>query len=158
MRVKLEAGAQLDLITAEEVRNTLDAWYSEIMRGVTFRYIGGQTNQAAGVFSIGGASDSEDVLGPRAGFMWAVTRLAVSGNGFNPAADTFTVYINDQSPSKLVVQNIVRQQLFDMGVLVLTAKDRLLVTGPATGAAGTDVTLSGAAIEVPVQLAWKLLG
>jgi hypothetical protein len=147
-KFKLQAGMELDLLTRKEVLETLQAWHAELVRGVHFRSIVERTEQVAAAFSA--------TLRPPAGFVWSVTILALSGNGINLGADTFTIYRDEVAPSKLVASAISRQREWDAGVLVVEGPNALVVTGPATGVAGTDVFVTGAAIEVPEQLAWQL--
>jgi hypothetical protein len=156
---EIKAGAKLDLLNKAEMREVLVGWYAEIGRGIKFRQFSGQGTVAGAVWTIGGnaADNRRDPLGPEAGMLWAVTRLAVSGNGVIPGTDLFSVFVNEITPSKLVESGLTRGAKYDVGVLVLTGNDRLALAGAGTGVAGTDVTVSGAAIEVPVQLAWQLL-
>ena len=162
MKVKLQAGAEMDLLTREEVRAELQAhgaWRGEIARGVKFRDFSGQGTVTGAVWSIGGdtPNNDKDPLGPQAGFVWAVTRIAVSGNGFVPGTDLFSVYKDSISATKLIVSGLTRGTTWDVPTLVLNSNQVLALTGAGTGLTGTDVFVSGQAVELPVQLAWQLL-
>ena len=149
MKFKLQAGMDLDLLTKAEVLETLQGWHAELVRGVHFRAISESAPAVAGAYTA--------ELRPRAGFVWSITSLAIAGNAIALPADTFSVYRDEVSPSKLVASGIVRDRQWDPGVLVIDGPNSLVVTGPATGVAGTDVFVTGAAIELPAQLAWQLL-
>jgi hypothetical protein len=85
-----------------------------------------------------------------------VTGIAVSGNGFNPAADTYSVFFDEASPTKLVRSGLTRDSTWDVGSLVIDGASGLALSGVGT-AGGTEIWVSGRAVEVPVQLAWQLL-
>lgn len=167
MKFKIEAGAELDLISRGELREELaiatGAWREEISRGVKWRKFSAQgvvgTPNPAGTWLIGAGApnNSKDTLGPDVGFVWAVTRIAVSGNGFVPGTDLFSVYVDEISPSRLVISGLTRGNTWDVGTFVLHSGEALALSGAGTGVAGTDVTVSGQAVEVPAQLAWQLL-
>jgi len=159
VKFTIKAGAELDILTQKELRETLDSWMKEISRGVKFRKFSGQGVVVGGAYLIGGQGADNDTaaLGPQPGFVWAVTRLAVSGNGVVPGTDLYSVYVDEITPSKLVTSGLTRGQIYDVGVLVLNGGERLAITGVGTGVSGVDVTLSGQAVELPVQLAWQLL-
>lgn len=163
MKFKLHAGAELDLLTKSEMLEALDAarisWQREISRGVKFRKFSAQGVVAGGVFNIGGDTpdNRKDPLGPAEGFVWSLTRIAVSGASINPAADTYAVYTDEITPSKLIVNGLSRGATWDGAVTVLNGGERLWLRGAAS-AGGNDVWVAGAAIELPEHLAWQLLG
>ncbi len=156
---EIKAGAKLDLLTQKELQASLAGWFAEITRGVRFRQFSAQGTVVGGVWTIGGsaAENRASSLGPEPGMLWAVTGIAVSGNGVIPGTDLFSVFIDEVTPSKLVDSGLTRSRSWDSPSLVLQGESRLAFTGAGTGIAGTDVTVSGRAVEVPVQLAWQLL-
>jgi len=163
MEVKLEAGARLDFLTKDEVRAELRAWGLEITRGIKFKQFSATVNLTAATFTIGGFGASvAETLGPAPGFVWAVTRVAMSGAGFLPAADSYSVFIDEITASKFVVgvpgvAASTAAHEWNVPGLILNGGERLAVSGGSTGVAGTPITLSGQAVELPVQLAWQLL-
>lgn len=159
MKVKLTANAELDLLTQQELGQELEAaakaWRKELSRGVRFVKFSAQTNVATGVWTIlPEAGDNR--LGPAEGFVWSVTRLSVAGNGFTIGTDAFHVYVSEVTPSKLAARGS-NPIFFDPAVLVLMGGEDLAFSGAGTNVAGTDVHVSGQAIELPAQLAWQLL-
>lgn len=163
MKAKFQVGSEIEFLTkdelGEELKTALGAWRTEIGRGVRWRKFSGQGTVAGGAWVIGGtgANNDKDPLGPQPGFVWAVTRIAVSGNGFVPGTDAFSVYVGEAVPSRLVITGLTRGETWDVAVLVLNGGEELALTGVGTGLAGTDVTVSGQAVELPSQLAWQLL-
>lgn len=160
MKVEIQAGAKLDVLSPDEMDDKLGklskSWMTELARGVKFRDLPAtKTTVAAGTWSIGATGDQ---LRPNPGFVWAVTRLAVTGGGLVQGTDTYSIFKNDVSGAKTVRINQQRQSIFHQTELVLTESDSLIVTGVGTGVAvPPDVILAGAVIELPIQLAWQLL-
>lgn len=161
MKVQLKAGVHLDLLTRDEVRDELAAafgWMAEAMRGVKFVDFSATTIvAAANTWEISEFNAlTKGNLGPAAGMLWAVMYVTVSGNGYDPAANTFTVFKDDASPTRQVISGVTREQTWNTGTLVLKSGSSLVVTG--SGTATKEVTLAGSAIEVPAQFAWRLIG
>lgn len=152
-KFKLNAGAEFDTITAEEMRGVLaDAmrsWAVETTRGVRFSRIIGQGTIASGSVEIAGPA-----LGPASGFVWDVRRLRVIGGA---AADVFTVYVNstDVSGEVCTTDDFTKRLMAFDEQLVLYPGDVLHIKG--TSLAGTgQVTVTGQVRELPVTLAWRL--
>lgn len=154
MKIKLQAGAELDLLTKDELDTSLKSmganWWSEIGRGDRYRRIlltGLVTG--AGAITIGGPSTPE--AGPPPGFVWSVRRLNQSAAG-----KTLALFLNDDAPGSAVGTFPTTQYWsFNPAELVLYPGDQLLATG--TGhTAGATVTLTGQVRELPLPLAWRL--
>lgn len=160
MRAEIKAGAAIELLTQSELREELTAamqgWRAELARGVKFVKFQASTNVVTGRWELGGNAAFNANLGPRPGFMWSITRIAVSGNGFDPTSDDWEMYSDAVQPSKFILQNIGFGDQWDPGVIVLTGPEQLAFSGAGTGS-GTDIHVSGGAIEVPVQQAWRLI-
>jgi hypothetical protein len=149
MKFKLQAGMDLDLLTKDEVRAELKSWQAELVRGITFRTLSQRVDAAA--------AWTMDPIGPAAGFVWSLTRVAVAGNGLVLAADTFNLFFGGATNSPgAIATGLLRQKEWDPGVLVVAGPRTVVITGAATGT-GTDVFASLSVIELPVQLAWQLL-
>lgn len=163
MKFKLHAGAEMDLLTrdelGDELRSLYEAWKAEIPRGVKFRPFSASASVSAARWTVGdaAANNDKDPLGPQSGFVWAVTRLNVAGNGVIQGTDLWEVYLDSASPSKQVSNGHTRYVTYDVGVFVVHSPSTLVVTGAGTGVAGTDVWVSGQAVELPKELAWQLL-
>lgn len=152
MKMKLTANAEIDLMNADELAHVLRSWQKEITTGVRFRQFAGQATVAGGVWSM-----TNQQLGPDPGMVWAVTRVAIGGNGITVGTDLFNAYVGEVSPSKLIESGISRGARWILPTVVLNGPEQLVFQGAGTNGAGTDVTISGAAIELPQQLAWQLL-
>lgn len=146
MKVKLEAGASLDLLTKDEVGEVLRSWHEQVRAGVKYPLFAAQgIVRADNSFTIEG-----DALGPGESFMWDVRRLAIGG-------DTLTnvnVYINEASPARRVCA-LTGDRGFNPVELVLNFGSRLVITGTGT-VPGAQITISGQAKEVPYLLGWSL--
>lgn len=163
MKAKIEAGGTLELLTQGELRDELaramEGWRAELGRGVKFRKFSAQATVSGGVWSVGGgaAAAQKQTLGPAPGFMWSVTRIAVSGGGYNNGADDWDLFSDAAQPSNLILLNFGVGDQWEPGVIVLTGPEELVFVGRGTGIAGTDIHISGQAIEVPVQQGWRLI-
>lgn len=152
-KFKLQAGAEFDTMTADEMRGVLaDAmrsWAVETTRGVRFSRIIGQGTIASAAVTITGPA-----LGPAAGFVWDVRRLRIIGGA---AADTFTVYVNstDVSGEVCTTDDFTKRLITFTEQLVLYPGDVLYIVGASLAGTGT-VTVTGQVRELPVTLAWRL--
>jgi hypothetical protein len=153
VKVKLNAGAELDLITAAEVRKELDharaSWIGEVSRGVRarrFSFTG--DSDAAGALLMGNAGDP---VGPDQGMVWLLRRLSITN--YNPAgADVLALYHGDNQGSAVIVPKLATWQT-DMDEILMPG-DRLVVAG--TVAVSTRVWVTGMVKEAPAALLWRL--
>lgn len=151
MRVKLEAGAEFDFLTRDELREALQDWMVEIKRGVRF-----VRRTAAGTVDAGGlVTIQDDEMGPAGSITWAVTRLSVYGLA---AAESLAVYVNEIAPSAFIgrVLGTTGVLVLDGPALPLVPLDRLIFSGSALTVAAR-IVVNVQAIELPVQLAWQLV-
>lgn len=162
--VKIAAGNDIETLSRDELDDALTkfavSWRREQLRGFTTRRISRQgTADAAGAIRIGGADSPTEGLGPAEGMVWSVTRL-----GYTNAAGTPVVALslNGDQPSDFVralTADVNGNHYAEYGsnALLLDSGDVLLITGTGI-TAGTVVTVSGAAVEVPFNLRNLLLG
>lgn len=164
MKMKLQAGMEIDMITPAEMSAALEAdrkaWQGEIARGIDFKDIALTGVKNGAVWSL----DLSNVLqqqrrdmGPSAGFVWSITRLYVSGTGVVAGTDLFSIYTDEVSATKLVASGLTRGKEWNLGGLVLAESRTLAFSGAATGA-GSDIWVAGQAVQMPRQLMWQLLG
>lgn len=157
MKFKIAAGAEIDLLTKEEMSDALRNWSEEFLRGRRYRKVNGTgTVTAAGDVSIGGP-DTGSEMGPDEGMVWSVKRLVISGLADGKHV---TLWVNETSASTLVEPGIIGSTAdptrtpslrWGSNQLVLQAGERLLVTGSSLAAGGT-VTVTGQALEAPSAL------
>lgn len=151
MKVKLVGGAELDILTRDEVREELSAyqdWYVELRRGVKWV----RRVWTVALDGSGNAVYSAPDAGPAPGMTWAVTKISHS------ASVSMNVYVNTVAPSGLIAQ-VGSQSVVDLPVpsTVLHSADRLTFTFSG-GAASSMQVVSIHAIEVPTLASWLLLG
>lgn len=162
-KIKLKAGAFIDTLTQPEIDQSLTkfltSWRREVARGDSYRTFSRQgTADASGLLSIGG-SDSSWGLGPDESMMWAVLRVCVTGLAGTPVLRMFR---NSADASQIVrgnftVANNDASHEFGGPGCVLNPGGVLLLTGSGI-TAGTVVTLTGEAREIPAAMAWRLGG
>lgn len=160
MRVKIQAGAELDMLNESELRKALAefgaSWRAEAAMGIKFPRFTVQGTIVGGSLDIGGEATTGDLLGPDPGFVWDVRRVRITGLN---TADVVSMYINDPNPSQLVADTSdVTKRLFLFSEhVILTPGDALRFVGTGLVATG-PVTISGQVREAPVSLAWRFGG
>lgn len=163
MEFELRAGGKINLLTAAEagdaIRGALKDWQAEAVRGARSIRFSSYATIAGGNVQVGGTDGygaANGVLGPEAGFVWSVKRLAFTG--IVPATETLNIYVNSASPFELVRSGVTTFERFGSDELVLIGAERLLITnGTALTLNGTNLTVSGQAMELPIGMMWKLL-
>lgn len=161
MKVKIQAGAEIDTLTADELKGVLRDWMVEAMRGPIPKRFSAQATIAANAFTLDGQNNT-GALGPEAGMVWLVTRVAVTG--LTNATDPSTLYVNGTQPWNVVLPSLTGvagstgYHEFPAAQVMLTGNDRLILASTGAIAATGTVTLTGTAWEMPIGLVWKLLG
>ena len=163
-KIRIEAGATLDTLTQPELDKSLTkfltSWRAEVMRGVGWRRFRAQgTADATGAVVIGGPTDvSDGTIGPEEGFIWSVTLVNLS-NLVSAGTAIARLHVNDTEQAGMmqgnftVANNAITQQ-YDPGIILKPGDSLVAVLSSVT--AGTIVTLTGQATEVPFNNAWML--
>ena len=153
----MSAGKKFETLTKAELDASLRAWMVEAVKGMRPIRFDAQGTGTAAAVTLGGATTlTGGRLGPEPGYVWAVQRLAVRVEGV-PGA--YSVYVNQLDAAHLVrdvnaaANGYAR---FGRDELLLGGGDTLVVQGSTAGESGL-VTVSGAAVEMPVGLLWKWL-
>jgi hypothetical protein len=152
-KVKFEAGAEWDMLTAPEVKGMLDDFIIKLGAGVKFRRIVGQLVMQTGVVQTSG-------YGPDPGFLWDVRYLKSDlSTATTPGSTSW--FINDaSSPVNLIANsgNAALQPLF-FNKQILIHPGELLVPTAVGVTQGPAVALSIAigVIEVPLFHEGQLL-
>ena len=160
MKQRLTGGAELDILTASEVKALLREWQVDVAKGVRPIAFNAQgTTDATGAATIGGATTlSGGQLGPAASIWWSIDRIAVRVDG--APAGAFSIY-HSQASSLTVIRDVPATSSGFVtfsgtkGLMVQPA-DSVVVTLAGAGA-NKPVTISGAAIEIPQALLWRWL-
>jgi hypothetical protein len=161
VKVKIQAGAEIDTLTKDELAKALRDWSVEVMRGPIPKRFSAQGTIAGNALTIDGQNNT-GVLGPEAGMVWLVTRVSVVG--LTNATDPTTLYVNGTQPWNVVLPSLtgtagsVGYHEFPASQVMLTGNDRLLLASTGAIAATGTCTLTGQAWELPIGLVWKLLG
>lgn len=161
--VKLSAGATIDVLNKHELRETLQAWMVEAVKGVQPRRLSAVTTIASNAFSMGGSADSNvnNILGPEAGYIWMVRRIAITGPTL--ASDVSNIYLNRQDPTNLVYPNLTGisgatgYRSFGRDEFVVRAGESIVIASTGNVAATGVVTASIGVTEIPVGLLWKVV-
>jgi len=155
-KVRLELGAELDMLSKDEMGGLLDrhgSWEREAaygMRQTDLPMMQGAVSGAA--ISLGADQAGGTQCGPPAGWYWAVHRISVDGLG---ASDVVKVW-KDSRFICAILQSAGSFATFGKGGLTLKGGENLLVKGTGLAATGT-ITVYGEATSVPGPLMWKIL-
>lgn len=156
-KVKLELGAELDLLNKDEMRDVLshhDQWQRDAAYGIRHqdlpRMIG--TPDGSGNLNLGADQPDQPTCGPNSGWVWAVSRISVDGLA---SGDEVKVYKDTKFVCWISYQPGMEK--FGIRDLVMKPGDFLRIVG--TGLTTTSqVEVYGEAITVPGPLMWKLFG
>jgi len=91
-------------------------------------------------------------MGPAAGFLWIVKRVALIGV---TAGDAYSLFKNDNAPSTCVKPTLADYNDFGGNNLVLYPGDKLLVTNKGALSGAGVITVTGSAREMPIAMAWR---
>lgn len=160
-KVKIQAGAEFDVITKQEMREALTevrrSWMQEVSHGVGFPRFTANGLIVGAALDFGANGPAAEFLGPAPGFLWDVRRLRITGL---TTGDVVSIYLNDANPSSLIATtgDLAGGRLFTWAEqVILYPGDALRVVGSGLTATGT-ITAAGQVRELPVSLAWRLGG
>lgn len=155
MKVKIQAGAEIDVLSRQELAAELAAagtsWRTEQAKGVTWRTASMWGTVTAGsTLTLGETGDQ--VIGPEQGMLWGCQRISV-GDGYTPASQVLRLHRNNTDMSTLICPDLSGyDQLYGE---ILRGGDRLVVTG-ASLTASAIVWVTVLAREVPEYLIGRL--
>lgn len=150
MKVKLHAGAELDMLTRDELASVLRSWQTELTRGARLRRHSINGVAVAGVLLMGTNDD-----GPAEGMAWAVTRLSIAPGPTLPAGGIQVFANTSESPSSLLIRSLVTDVFPGDHGCILLGGDSLRIAGAGLGATDS-VTVTMSIKEVPMQQIWSL--
>lgn len=144
MKFKLHAGAELDLLTKDELKSALQDWAAELRRGVKFpRRVAQGTVTAAGTFSL-----APKDFGPQGSFLWGLRRVSFRGLA---STETVQIFINGAAFVGTFTAPGPPMN-FSTGAVVLNSQELLTFSGTGLTVA-EQVTIDIQSIEVPIRLA-----
>jgi hypothetical protein len=161
MKTQLQLGATLDTLNQSELDDSLnrraESAYQQLARGVSYGRFGpvGDTAPAGGVFTMDGTSKRQ--LGPRAGWMWSVRRMAVLGLAAGVTPDVINLFRNETTGTPIWQFNGNNwAYTFGKGEMILNDGESFGLAG--TGLTTTsNITISGDFYSVPAEQIFKLL-
>lgn len=157
-RFKIQNNADINLLTQEELQETLSSvasdWFQEEARGYSVAPIYTMATVSGGkvVFPNTTGGTGGDSIGPDDGFAWRVNRLTLAGLS---TGDTVTVYKNTTNQAVDVI-TAAKPAIYPGKGLIMRNGDRLLITGSGLTATG-DLILTGEVAEVPALDLFKIL-
>jgi hypothetical protein len=168
-RVRLELGAELDMLTKPELDQSLTAaaqMMREQVRGVKYRRLpqlsgtaSGGVLDVGGDVNAGGNSWSGQSVGPDQGWAWEIRLLSIAGLTTGATPDIVNIYIRGAGSAlpwwQLNGNNF--SYTFSKGALVLLPGETLRMASTGTFAATGTVTLFGSVTQLPAEQLSKLL-
>lgn len=155
-KVRLELGAELDLLNKDEMASVLGhhgSWEREAAFGLRQQDLPVMAGTAAGgVLNLGADQPSGTQCGPKAGWYWAVHRISIDGLA---SGDAMKVY-KDTRFVATITQASGSFATFGKNGLVLKDGESLLVKGTGLTATGL-ISVYGEATTTPGPLMWKLI-
>lgn len=160
MQTTLELGAPLETLTRSELREELGAvaetYFAQYARGVKYMRLPVTSGAVAGgAFSLDGTAAG---LGPRAGYIWTIRRLAVTGLTTGTTPDLVNAYRN--SPGGIPVWQFNGNNwayTFGKTELLLLPGEVLCFANQGAIAATGNITVSGDLVEVSAEQIYKLV-
>lgn len=163
-KFKLQAGAEIDVLTKDELRPILDDYTKELGRGVRFRTITMpyQLHGALGSQTITPAATQMNKIGPDSGLIWDVRFLIVTCTQY--FTGTVAVLKNNDSGdfSHLITSNLswAGNIVFSSHSMILHSNEYLTLTTTNTlnlSGASNTITLTCNVVEVPSEREGQLL-
>lgn len=160
-KVALKAGAEIDLLSREELRQDLASDYAlrEIarLRGIKHMRLPQLMGSAsAGKLSLGVEHGGASV-GPEEGYRWAITRLVVTGLTSGASPDIVNFYLNSAAgPIFWTLTGNQYAETFGKGQLSMYGGDTLAIASSGTFSSTSQIIVSGEAWETPAELFGKL--
>ena len=160
MKIKLDFGTEIDILTQKELDDSLsranDAAARAYLRGVDHKSLPELRGQAASGSLVMGQEG--DTIGPRQGYVWSIMRLVVTGLTSGSSPDVVNLYYGSTSnTAKWQFNGNNFGYTFGRGSLVVKPGQTLVLGSVGTFAATGTITLSGEMWEVPSEMAGKLL-
>lgn len=160
-KVKLELGAELDMLTKGELDHSLahqDDWQRHAAQGMRHMDLPILKGTIAGAAITLDVNQTDPlVVGPAQGFYWKVTRVSVEGLA---AADQVQLYKGGAAlgTGRFVCWIAGRPGVYNPGSggFILKPGDTIGITGTGLTATG-EIRVTGEAISVPGPLMWKIL-
>jgi len=161
-KVKLELGAELDVLDKHEFERGLESQWQAQQRaaaaGIKYRRLPLMTGAAAaGVLNVSEATGND--CGPNEGYSWMIKRLAVQGLTAGVTPDVVNLFRNSPSqPGNFIWQFNGNNLAYTFGTfeIVLLPGEKLVLQSLGTFAATGQITLSGELVQVPAEFLWKM--
>jgi hypothetical protein len=155
-KVALQLGAELDLLSKDELDQSLaaqaDAWAHQAAYGVRQQDLPRMYGTpSSGSLALGYDQPGGTYCGPRSGWSWAVHRISVAGLA---SGDQVQVYNQAKFVGWVAYQPGFIT--FGKGGLTLKDGDYLRVIGTGLSATG-QVEVFGEAVSAPSEMIWKIL-
>lgn len=154
-KVRLELGAELDLLNKGELADTLakhDSWQREAAFGLRHQDLPRMYGTVSGgAITLGADQPDQPTCGPDSGWYWAVSRISVDGLA---SGDAVKVYKDTKFLGWISYQPGFAT--FGIRECVLKPGDFLRVIGTGLTATG-QIEVYGECVSVPGPMMWKVL-
>lgn len=162
-KVKIQAGAEIDLLNKAELDDSLkqqgDADILARLRGLKHMRLPEVLSGTASSSKLSlDGNQSVYPLGPRAGYIWAVRRIVITGMTSGASPDVLNMYKGAPGAGAILWQFDGNHFGYTFGRLEMTlyGGEVLCFQSSGTFAATGLITVGGEVIEVPAELVGKL--
>lgn len=158
-KVKLDFGAELDVLTQGELDDSLRRSYDRaalaMVRGIRWRRLPILSGAAVGgVLTLGMQAP---LSGPDSGFAWSIRRIFVNGLTGGATPDVVQLFRNGAGEQPFwQISGATPQQTFGRLEAVILGGETLVVANSGTFAATGQIVVSGELIECPAEMLPKL--
>jgi hypothetical protein len=151
----LYGGSKVTVPDAEDIAAIVSGQLRERARGIKFmRFPQVYGTAAASKLSVGAAFQ----VGPDSGYVWSLLRVIVNGMTTGATPDVVNLYVNDAGSQPLWQFNGNNfGYTFGPGEIIINPGEILFMQSVGTFAATGTITMSGGLVEVPAEMAGKLL-
>lgn len=144
MKFKVQAGAELDIPSTDEIKGIVDrsnqTHWEQYTTGLLSRSVSGNPLTIA-------AGGTAVVAGPDPGWIWEVRRISVFGAPVD-------IHFNDSNPSTYIDSCIVGVNTFGSKAVIVKSGSVLIAVNNGMSTVTVNVNLGIS--EVPVDQEWKL--
>lgn len=157
---KLSAGATIDLLTKQEVDQSLAAAFDQVetakLRGIKHMRLPEMFGIAASS-KLNISETNGQFVGPKSGYAWSIKRLVITGLQSGSTFDTVGIYVSGITGQPLWVLT-GNQYAASWGKLEMTLRggETLAIGSIGTFNSTSQIIVSGELIEVPEELLGKL--
>lgn len=163
-KITLQGGMHLEVPNRDENREDIARVMDErelvAARGVKWMRLPQITGTAANSAITLDESHGAPIVGPESGYLWSLRRIVVDGMTTGTTPDVLNMYRNSAGTASAPLWQFNGNNFaytFGRLEMVLAGGDTLKFASVGTFASSSLIRVSGELVEVPAEMAWKLI-